>query len=90
MAAINVEYRCYRYCDADIFLNNIHGCATVHTVDGHMHINIYTEVFDPKNQISMPCSDVSHVGVLCTSTMCSLSSFEDIELNETAFFLFSR
>ena len=53
--------RRYRYCDADIFLNTIHGCATVHTVGGHMHTNIYTEVFDPKDQVSVPCSDVSHV-----------------------------
>jgi hypothetical protein len=79
--------RCYRYCDANIFLNKIRGCATVLTVGGHTHTNIYTEVFDPKNQVSVPCSDVSHVlvGVLCTSTMCSLSSFEDTEITETAF-----
>jgi hypothetical protein len=50
-----------------------------------MHTNIYTEVFDPKDQVSVPCNDVSHVGVLCTSTMCSLSSSEDTEINGTPF-----
>jgi hypothetical protein len=62
--------RCYRYCDADIFLNKIHGCATVHTVGGHMHTNIYPEVFNPKNQDSVPCSDVSHVGECCVPLQC--------------------
>jgi hypothetical protein len=62
--------RCYRYCDADIFLNKIHGCATVHTVGGHMHTNIYTEVCDPKDQVSVPCCDVSHVGECCVPVQC--------------------
>jgi len=62
--------RCYRYCDADIFLNKIHGCAAVHTVGGHMHTNIYTEVFDPKDQVSVPCSDVFLVGECCVPIRC--------------------
>jgi hypothetical protein len=64
--------RCYRYCDTDIFLNKIHGCATVHTVGGHMHTNIYNKVFDPEDQVSMACSDVSHVGESCVPVQCVL------------------
>ena len=62
--------RCYRYCDADILLNKIDGCATVHTVGDHMHTNICTEVFDSKDQVSVPCSDVSHIGECCVPVQC--------------------
>jgi hypothetical protein len=60
----------YRYCDANIFSNKIHGCATVHTVGGHTHTNIYTKVHDPKDQVSVPSSDVSHVEEYCEPVQC--------------------
>jgi hypothetical protein len=52
--------RCYRYCDADIFLNKIHGCATVHTVGGHKHTNIYIEDL------------IQRIKSLCHVVMCFL------------------